>query len=301
MSFTNQISGELLTLPLKKNCCRRALLFGLLMGASPAGEGGLLARYPSEEVSALAIDLLDRIFHASVACEKKVRAGREVWELRFAAKAIETFLSAVDGEAREPIHKTAGFRCASCQSEFMRGVFLGCATVTNPRKGYHMEISLPTEERCDVLRAFMELNLSRPGKIKRGSRFGLYYKSNGAISDLLYYIGGSGASFDVTNVWIERDIRNNENRATNCVARNISRSVDASKKQREAIERLYETRRIDALPEELRQTAALRLEYPDASLSELAMVHQPPISKSGLNRRLTRILEEAEAVTKTAL
>jgi DNA-binding protein WhiA len=157
-----------------------------------------------------------------------------------------------------------------------------------------MEILLPKEERADGLRVFLESRIGRAGKIRRGERFSLYYKSNGAISDFLYYIGGSGTSFDVANVWIERDIRNNENRATNCVARNISRSVDASRRQREAIELLYETRRIDALAEELRDTAALRLEYPDASLAELALLHRPPISKSGLNRRLKKLMEAAE-------
>ncbi len=294
MSFTTEISGELLLLPLKKNCCRRALLLGLMMGATETEEKRLRACFHSQAVWELARDLLMKIFHAEAEGGRSIRAGREVWELFCSAGTVLNVLRAADTAENELMHKIAGFRCAACQTEFLRGVFLGCATVTDPHKGYHMEISLPTEGRCDLLRSFLELNLTRPGKVKRGNRFGLYYKSNGAISDFLYYVGGSGASFDVANVWIERDIRNNENRATNCVTRNISRSVDASKKQREAIERLYATRRIDALSEELRQTARLRLENPDASLSELALMHTPPISKSGLNRRLTRILEEAE-------
>lgn len=294
MSFTTEISGELAQLPLKKNCCRKALLMGLLMGGIETEDGTLTVRYYSSEVADLAFDLLNRIFHADVTRESFIRAGRQSYTLTARVAACQRFLKELDGSSNVMIHTSAGFRCAACQGEFLRGVFLGCATVTDPHKGYHMEIALPTEGRCDVLRSFLGAHLSFPGKIKRGNRFGLYYKSNGAISDFLYYIGGSGASFDVTNVWIERDIRNNENRATNCVARNIFRSVDASKRQREAIEYLYESRRIDALPEELRVTAALRMEYPDASLSELALLHEPPISKSGLNRRLSRLLEEAE-------
>ncbi len=294
MSFTTEISGELVLVPLKKTCCRKALLMGLLMGAAETEDGRLAVRYYSEEVAALAKELLCHVFRAEVTREEGVRGGRKTYELTARAAACRKFLKELDQNSSAMIHTAAGFRCAACQGEFLRGVFLGCATVTDPHKGYHMEFSFPTEGRCDALRTYLETRLSKPGKVKRGGRFGLYYKSNGAISDFLYYIGGSGASFDVTNVWIERDIRNNENRATNCVARNISRSVDASRRHRESIERLYETRRIDALPEELRQTAALRLEYPDASLSELALLHEPPISKSGLNRRLTRLLEEAE-------
>jgi DNA-binding protein WhiA len=122
----------------------------------------------------------------------------------------------------------------------------------------------------------------------------LYYKTNSAISDLIYYVGGTKSSFDVANTWVEHDIRNNENRATNCVARNISRSVSASQKHITAIEQLAACGRLSGLPEELQQTAALRLENDAASLSELARLHKPPITKSGLNQRLTKLLRAAE-------
>ena len=98
----------------------------------------------------------------------------------------------------------------------------------------------------------------------------------------------------MTNVSIERDIRNNENRATNCVTRNISRSVGATIKQVEAIKYLLENDKIALLGDELEYTARLRIENDSASLSELAALHEPPISKSGLNSRLSKILAIAE-------
>ena len=78
------------------------------------------------------------------------------------------------------------------------------------------------------------------------------------------------------------------------MTKNISKAVAASNRQIEAIERLAESGKLLSLPEELRYTAELRLENPSATLFELAYMHEPPISKSGLNRRLTRLLEEAE-------
>ena len=107
-------------------------------------------------------------------------------------------------------------------------------------------------------------------------------------------LGSSVKGFEVANACIERDIRNHEHRVTNCEASNISRSVGASHKQIVAIEQLQKTRKIDTLSEELRQTAELRMENPSASLSELALLHIPPITKSGLNRRLTKLMEAAE-------
>ena len=109
-------------------------------------------------------------------------------------------------------------------------------------------------------------------------------------------MGAARSNFDMANVCIMRDIRNGENRATNCVARNISRSVSASRKHIDAIELLSKSGKLPKLNEELRYTARLRIENPSASLTELARMHEPPISKSGLNRRLTKILEESEDI-----
>ena len=100
--------------------------------------------------------------------------------------------------------------------------------------------------------------------------------------------------FRSINSRIERDIRNNENRATNCVAKNIEKTVSAATRQMESINRLMETGRMDSLPESLQQTARVRYQNPDATLDELALRHEPPISKSGLNHRLKKLLDEAE-------
>jgi len=99
---------------------------------------------------------------------------------------------------------------------------------------------------------------------------------------------------EMMNLRIEREIRNQENRATNCVAKNIEKSVSASARQMAAIEKLTVTGMLAQLPESIRITALLRAENPDASLEELRNLHEPPITKSGLNHRLQKILSEAE-------
>ena len=100
--------------------------------------------------------------------------------------------------------------------------------------------------------------------------------------------------FTVADSKIQKEIRGNENRATNCVATNISKSVNASGKQIDAILKLKERGRFEYLPDDLRITAELRLSNNEASLSELAELHIPPISKSGLNHRLSKLIDEAE-------
>ena len=298
MSFTDAIVTELSALPTGKNCCRRALLCGLFFdGTTDASEKRISARFRSECAARLAVSLLESRFSAGAELREKVYAGRKYWHVTSLCPAIWDVLRAVDSEDGRMLFELLGFRCGNCRAEFLRGVFVAIATVNDPHKGYHMEFSLSSPKRADRLSDLLETFTERPKRIRRGAKEGLYYKTNSAISDLIYYVGGTKSSFDVANTWIEHDIRNNENRATNCVARNISRAVGASQRHIAAIEQLSACGRLSSLPRELRETAALRLENDSASLAELARLHEPPISKSGLNQRLTKLLQEAEELS----
>lgn len=294
MSFTDEIVAELCALPLGKNCCRKALLQGLCYdGIHSENERCVTVRFRSETVAQLMLSVMESRFSVHGELSVQARAGRRYWMVTAVCPAIFDTLRLVDSDDPRLLFELLGFRCGNCRAEFLRGVFLATASVNDPHKGYHLEFSLSSPTRAYRLATLLETATERPKRIRRGDREGLYYKTNGAISDLIYYIGGTKSSFDVANTWIERDIRNNENRATNCVARNISRSVGASQRQIAAIERLASCGRLASLPEELQQTATLRVENDSASLSELALLHEPPISKSGLNQRLSKLLAAA--------
>jgi DNA-binding protein WhiA len=114
------------------------------------------------------------------------------------------------------------------------------------------------------------------------------------VEDLLAIMGAQHTIFEVINSRIEREIRNNENRATNCVAKNIEKTIFAATRHVEAINKLMEHGKLENLPEGVKITAMLRYRNPDATLDELARMHEPTISKSGLNHRLQKILEAAE-------
>ena len=103
-------------------------------------------------------------------------------------------------------------------------------------------------------------------------------------------MGATSGVFDILNTQVEREIKNNENRATNCDARNIQRSMSAAAKYISAIEYLEQCHLLDSLPEDLLATAKLRIRHPEVSLRELAELHNPAITKSGLNHRLEKII-----------
>ena len=297
MSLTDVIAEEISEIEPNKTCCRKALLCGLIYGCEPMSEqGGYTVSFYREKDAIRASRIIDASFPSRTPTEviSISRGGHKAYSISFTSKALSGVFSSVDNGSSPDIRTAVGFRCKDCEGHFIRGVFLSCATVGQPKSGYHLEFSVKTERRAELLSRLLADGVTAPGCVKRGDRFGLYYKSNVKIADTLYFVGAARASFDITNVSIERDIRNNENRATNCVTRNISRTVGAASKHIEAIRYLQDTGRLDLLPEQLAQTARLRIEYDSASLSELAALHDPPITKSGLNGRLSRILAIAD-------
>ena len=296
MSFTSEVASELVELQPKqrKSCCYRALLCGLMYGCANE-EGTLTASFMYDRAAELARELAcSRFSDKNSEVSERARCGRKYYYVSVNSRSLTATFDRLDSDDASGLVETLGFRCELCRAEFMRGLFLSSATASDPKKSYHLEFSISNEKRAERLASFLDDELEKPKQIVRKNGIGLYYKSGERISDLLYMMGASGAKFYMTDISIEREIRNNENRATNCVTRNISRSVEATRRQVEAIELLRDKGLMDKLSDSLRYTAELRLQYDSATLAELALLHVPSITKSGLNQRLTRILEMAD-------
>lgn len=177
---------------------------------------------------------------------------------------------------------------------FLRGVFVSCGSVTDPNKEYHLELVLPVPERTEPLFRFI-LEHGIPMKMTlRGKVPVLYAKESGLIEDLLTYIGAGNYALEIMRVKIEKDFRNRVNRSVNCDNANLDKTVAASERVRRDIEFIIERVGFEALKPELRETARLRLENPESSLSELCAMFDPPISRSGLNHRLKKLSQFAE-------
>ena len=163
-------------------------------------------------------------------------------------------------------------------------------SVTNPDKQYHLELSFETPAERDAAEAILSAAGICMKSGQRGGRYLLYIKSSSDIEDFLAYTGATHAAFDLMNAKIVREVRGNANRQMNCDMANISKSLAAAQQYTNAISEIlrqgYEIR----LPEELRQTARLRCENPQASMTELGQLHNPPITKSGVKHRLDKIL-----------
>ncbi len=195
-------------------------------------------------------------------------------------------------EAISALHEHV--RCDGCTGAFVRALFIVYGSVTDPGKSYHLEFSLRHEADRDAVTELLASAGFTAGKAMRRGRYIAYFKGSETIEDMLAFIGASGSAFDMINKKIVKEFRNNTNRCVNCDTANIDKALDAAGRQIEIIRLLEERGIINKLPDQLRVTAKLRLEHDDASMSQLAALHDPPISKSGVKHRLDRITEYAD-------
>lgn len=177
---------------------------------------------------------------------------------------------------------------------FLGGVFLACGTLADPEIKYHIEFAVPREEVVGMLTALLEEVGFHPLVSRRRQQAIVYLHESGQIEDLLTYIGCPLLSMELMNTKILKERRNAANRASNCDTANMDKVADAARAQIEEINLIG----IDALPEELRVLAQLRLDNPFDSLRELGEKLNPPLSRSGVNHRLERLHELAQDCRK---
>ena len=290
MSFADEVRAELCELPIKKPCCKRSLTEGLLIGAISKPDKTIAVRYRYEAVATVASAMIRQQYGKAPDSVMSGCCGHRYYDLFFVSPAARKLLLQMQANAEPQRY----FDCEGCRSAFLRGVFLACGTVNDPHKSFHLEFALPHGGPVQMLCDFLSSCGYTPRHTVRKNCDGVYIKDSGSVEDLIGMMGAQHTVFEIINSRIERDIRNNENRATNCVAKNIEKSISAASRQIEAINRLMEMGRLDSLPESLRVTAMVRYRNPDATLDELALLHEPHISKSGLNHRLKKLLEEAQ-------
>ena len=177
-----------------------------------------------------------------------------------------------------------------CRRALVRGAFLSCGTVIDPHKNYNLELVTPYRELSEDLLMLLHKAGFPFKSVMRKGKYVLYLKNSEAISDFLVYIRAFQAQMELLNVKIEKEIRNEITRTANSETANLEKTINAAVEQLQAIETIQKTVGLDNLPEDLREVALLRLEHKDMSLSELGKRMNPPLTKSGVNHRLKKLI-----------
>lgn len=181
-----------------------------------------------------------------------------------------------------------------CKRAFLRGAFLCAGSISDPEKFYHFEVVCTTPEKAQQLQELIQV-FGIDAKIVKRKKYEVVYVKEGAqIVELLGLMGAGVSLMNLENVRILKGMRNTVNRKVNCETANINKTVNAAVRQVEDITYIRDTVGLHRLPENLEETALLRLEYPQASLKELGSLLSTPVGKSGINHRLRKICSIAE-------
>ena len=183
------------------------------------------------------------------------------------------------------------------QRAFIRGAFLACGSVTDPEKSYHLEFAVSYRNLCmDICRIIREIQDCQitVKMLSRGGAYIAYVKDSEQITDLLTYMGAVTASMQVMGTKALKQVRNAANRRANSEIANLQKTASASARQIKAIKKLKKDGRYNLLPDELKLVAQLRYDYPELSLRDLGAQLDPPISRSGVNHRLEKIIALAD-------
>lgn len=294
MSFSSQVKEELCEIFPLSACCRKAQAYGMVELAHAFTEDAVSIQTEHRKVAECYAVLTGEMLGMP---PLPIADGGGFYMVSVEDASVRRRLLAYFGHTARDLSirlNRANLECDHCLSAYVRGAFLSCGAIVNPESSYHLEFCVPVYNLSrDLLTLLRELGLNAKYICRKGNHV-VYLKESEQIEDCLTMMGAVNASLELMNVKLVKNIRNNANRVANCESANIDKTVAASAAHVEAIRKIVSAGGVELLPEDLRELAMLRLENPELSLRELGEELSQPLSRSGVNHRLQRILSIAE-------
>ena len=295
-SFAGKVKNELCRVPVQRLCCARAEAYGVLLYGNTFSPTEVRLITESADFAARLPRLFQRAFGLKFDRLPEEERGKLIFGITDRSK-LDRIINQLGYDPRQNLVLHVNFGLLEdecCRTAFLRGAFLAGGSVTDPEKRYHLELDTGHAQVSREVAALLTEMGFLPHSVRRGGSSVIYFKQSEHIEDLLTTIGAPAAAMDIMTAKVDKEIRNGANRAMNCDMANVNKTIDAALEQKNAIQRLQENGRLERLPEKLRQTALLRLQYPEMSLSQLAEKCDPPVTKSCMNHRMRKLLEEAK-------
>ncbi len=293
MSFSADVKQEIVTKLPSSACCRQSMLYGLL----ECSRGFSLREMSLQtELPAIADTYSGLLWKCCRVPTLREEGGFSIVTVadEWRPRVLRHF---GHGQNDLTLRLNRGtFDCDACPNAYLRGVFLACGAISDPEADYHLELNVPSPALSRALETLLcELDLP-PKTLKRKGTCVLYYKDSEQIEDFLTRIGAASATLQMMHVKMMKDIRNNVNRANNCEAANLDKTISAAAEQCRAVQIIEKNGGLQTLPPELYVLAKLRRDNPDLSLRELGELLEPPLSRAGVCHRFRRIRETADAI-----
>ena len=297
VSFSGNAKAEICRYIPAKHCCALAECCGILLFCNSFRMDGIRIITESREFSQMLPKLFKKAFGVAfdVLPEGEL-SGKQIFQVNDRNK-IQQIMNCYGFDAHDMLSLHINLPVVEedcCKAAFLKGAFLAGGSVTDPVKGYHIEFTTTHSSVARECNSLMhEVFGFQPKAAGRGGGHILYLKQSDLISDCLAYLGAPIASMGIIEAKLEKELNNKVNRRCNCDDANTSKVVEAAQEQLSAIRELVGKGLYQHLPAKLQQAADARLQHPEASLTELAALMEPPISKPAMNHRLKKLVQMA--------
>lgn len=302
ISFSGSAKAEMCRSFPQKKCCALAQCFGILLFCNSFTNDGLRIITESRDFASILPKLFRKAFSVSF---DTIPGDDEAGKLTFIIyerEKIATIMTAYGFDPGDTLALHINLPVVEdecCKTAFFRGAFLAGGSVTDPAKGYHLELTTTHQSVAREAYTLVQDILGfYPKTVARAGSQILYVKNSELVSDCLTYLGAPVAAMGIMEARLEKELNNKVNRRCNCDEANTSKVVEAAQEQLSAIRMLKSKRILKGLPEKLKQAAIAREKNPEASLTELAAMMDPPITKPAMNHRLKKLIEMAKEADK---
>lgn len=302
LSFSASAKAEVCRNIPAKHCCALAECFGILLFCNSFNGENIRIITESREFA----QLLPKLFKKAFSMDFDIQPEPEATgKLNFQITDPDKIGDIMEWYGFDPqdtlaMHiNLAVIEEECCKAAFLRGAFLAGGSVTDPGKGYHLELNTTHQSVAREGYILMQEAMGFvPKTSARGGGQVLYLKQSDLISDCLTYLGAPVAAMGIIEAKLEKELNNNVNRRCNCDDANISKVVEAAQEQLAAIQILRNKQQFENLPVKLKQAAEAREKNPEASLTELAAMMLPAITKPAMNHRLKKLVQMAQEAEK---
>lgn len=298
VSFSGSAKAEICRSLPQKRCCALAQCFGILLFCNSFTKDNIRIITESREFAQLLPALFKKAFSVAFDISPEKDA---IGKLTFQITQLEKIAQIMHSYGFDPtdtlaLHiNLAMVEEDCCKTAFLKGAFLAGGSVTDPEKGYHLELATTHRSVAREGSTLVEEVLGfYPKTAQRGGGQVLYLKNSEQISDCLTFLGAPVAAMGIMEARLEKELNNKVNRRCNCDEANTSKVVEAAQEQLLAIRIIRERGLLEMLPPKLKMAAVAREENPESNLTELASMMEPPISKPAMNHRLQKLVKMAK-------
>ena len=172
---------------------------------------------------------------------------------------------------------------------YIRGFFLSCGYIKDPKKEYSFDFFLDNEESADKLYELLFSKNKKVFKTTKKSKILVYLRNSEDIMDILVLIDAIQHFFEYEETTIIKNLKNKTIREMNWEVANETKTLNTGNHQIKMINFIDDRVGLNSLSSALEEAARLRLNNPENSLQELADIIN--ISKSGIRNRFRRIEE----------